>query len=121
MAALRKLSPKELRDFSTVMSVIGDVLVGFSCQPRFFQNGGMRLNGAGELMETVADLVTGYRQAAYNVAKASTPTDSDGVEWRGWTLLGFETDMADDLAALAVTAAETVRDESEARFREQHR
>lgn len=120
MAALRKLGMKELHDFRDVMHVLGEILAGFNCQPRFSTDEGNRLNGAGELMEDVAELVSGYEQAAVNVAKAAAPTGSDAVEWRAWTVLGFEADMADALADFAVTAVHAVRDEAEAKFREQH-
>lgn len=120
MAALRKLGMKELHDFREVMHTVGEILAGFNCQPRFSKDEENRLNGAGELMEDVAELVSGYEQAAVNVAKAATPTSSDDVEWRGWTVLGFEADMADDLADFAVVATKAVRDEAEAKFRERH-
>jgi hypothetical protein len=120
MAALRKLGMKELHDFRDVMHTVGEILAGFNCQPRFSKDERNRLNGAGELMEDVAELVSGYEQAAVNVAKAATPTSSDDVEWRGWTVLGFEADMADDLADFAVVATQAVRDEAEAKFRERH-
>jgi len=113
MAALRKLGMKELRDFRDVMHVIGDVLTGFKCQPRF------RQNGAGDLLEDIADLMSSYEQAAVNVAVAAKPTSSDAVEWRGWTILGFQADMADDLAHFAVLATEAVRNETDAKSHEQ--
>src|SRR5690606_35245361 len=120
-AALRKLGMKELHDFRDVVHVIGDVLAGFTCQPRFgHEDHEHRLNGAGELLEDIAELMSGYEQAAVNVAVAAKPTSSDAVEWRGWTILGFEADMADDLASFAVLATEAVRDEAEAKFRERH-
>ncbi|MGN6548663.1 MAG: hypothetical protein ACTHJ3_02030 [Pararhizobium sp.] len=122
MTTLRKLGMKELHDFRDVMHVIGDVLSGFTCQPRFgHEHHEYRLNGAGELLEGIAELMSGYEQAAVNVAVAAKPTGSDAVEWRGWMILGFEADMADDLAPFAVLATEAVRDEAEAKFREQHR
>jgi len=121
MAALRKMGMKELHDFRDVVHVIGDVLSGFTCQPRFgHEQHEHRLNVAGEMLEDIAELMSGYEQAAVNVAKAATPTGSGAVEWRGWTILGFEADMSDDLAAFAVLATEAVRDEAEAKFREQH-
>jgi hypothetical protein len=121
MTTLRKLGMKELHDFRDVVHVIGDVLSGFTCQPRFgHEHHEHRLNGAGELLESIAELVSGYEQAAVNVAKAATPTSSADVEWRGWTVLGFEADTADDLADFAVVATQAVRDEAEAKFRERH-
>lgn len=119
MTALRKLSMKELHDFRDVVHTVGEILAGFNCQPRFAGDN-HRLTAAGELLEDIAELMSGYEQAAVNVAVAAKPTASRDVEWRGWTILGFEADMADDLADFAVHAAEAVRDEAEAKFRERH-
>lgn len=120
MAVLRKMSMKELHDFREVMHIVGEILAGFSCQPRFSKGEDRCLNSAGELIEDVVELVSGYAQAAVSVAKAATPTGSDAVKWRGWTILGFEADMADDLAGFAVLATRAVSDEAKAKFREEH-
>lgn len=121
MTALRKLGMKELHDFRDVIHVISDVLTGFGCQSRFASDHDEhRSNSAGALLEDIAELMSGFEQAAVNVAVAAKPTASRDVEWRGWTILGFEADMADDLADFAVHAAEAVRDEAEAKFRERH-
>lgn len=114
------MSMKELHDFRDVMHTMSEVISGFCCQPRFSINDDNRYNDAGGALETIAEFLNGYEQAAVNVAVAAKPTSSDDVEWRGWTILGFEADMADDLAPFAVLATEAVRDEAEAKFRERH-
>src|SRR5690606_25133123 len=72
--AMRKMGMKELHDFRDVVHVIGGVLSGFTCQPRFgHEQHEHRLNVAGELLEDIAELMNGYEQAAVNVAKVATP------------------------------------------------
>lgn len=120
MAALRKMSAKELHDFRDVVHTLAEVISGFCCQPRFSREEENNYNEAGGALEGISDFLNSYEQAAVNVAVAAKPTASRDVEWRGWTILGFEADMADDLADFAVHAAEAVRDEAEAKFRERH-
>lgn len=121
MAALRKMSMKELHDIRDVLHTLAEVISGFCCQPRFSREEENSYNDAGSALERIAEFLNSYEQAAVNVAVAEKPVASKDVEWRGWTILGFEADMADDLAPFAVLAAEAVRDEAEAKFREEHR
>ena len=121
MAALRKMSMNELRSVREALHTLSNVASGFLCQPRLSQERGNSYNLAGEALEHIAEFLLGYEQAVVNVAAAARPTAAKEVEWRAWTILGFEADMADDLAAFAVLAAEAVRDEAQAKFREEHR
>lgn len=118
MAALRRLSMKEIRDFRSVMHTLSDVLCGLNCQPRFAK--GDLYNEAGEILDTIIDFINGYEQAAVNVARAAAPVSSREIEWRAWTVIGFEADMADELAPLAVAATEALRD-MQAHVREERR
>lgn len=121
MAELRKMGMKELRDLRNVLYMLAEVLSGFSCQPRFSTEEGNSYNAAGSVLEDICDFLSSYEQAIVNVSMASRPTTSSEVEWRGWTILSFEADCAEDLAPFAVKAAEFVRDEAEARSREARR
>ncbi len=118
MAALRRLSMKEIRDFRSVMHTLSDVLCGLNCQPRFAE--GDLYNEAGEILDTIIDFINGYEQAAVNVARAAMPASPHDIEWRAWTVIGFEADMADELAPLAVAATEALRD-VQAHVREERR
>lgn len=120
MKALRKLDMKGLHDLRDVIHTMAEVLGGILCQPRFSMDDENRYNGAGELLENILEFLNGYEQAAVNVATAAEPSASRDVEWRHWTILGFEADMSDDLAEFAVHAAQAVRDEATAQFRERH-
>ncbi|MCW1840442.1 hypothetical protein [Prosthecomicrobium hirschii] len=120
MEALRKLEMPELHAFRDVLHIIGDVLAAYTYQRRFWrEDWASQLNGAGNLLDGIADLIGSYEQAAVNVAVAAKPTTADAVKCRGWTILGFEADMAGDLVPFAVLATEAVRDEAEARLLEQ--
>ncbi|WQP37590.1 hypothetical protein U8C38_16790 [Sinorhizobium medicae] len=121
MAELRKMGMKELRDLRNVLYTVAEVISGFSCQPRFSTEDGKSYNAAGNVLEGICDFLSSYEQAIVNVSIAAKPTTSSEVEWRGWTILSFEADCAEDLAPFAVKAAEFVRDEAEARSREARR
>ncbi|WP_140426958.1 hypothetical protein [Ensifer aridi] len=121
MAALRKMGMKELRDLRNVLHTVGEVISGFCCQPRFLTEDRNNYNEAGNVLEDICDFLGRYEQAAVNVSVAAKPTTSSEVEWRGWTILGFEADCAEDLLPFAVKVAEAVRDKAEAKSREARR
>ncbi|MQW45564.1 hypothetical protein GHK68_25710 [Sinorhizobium meliloti] len=121
MTALRKMSMKELRDLRSALHTAGELISGFCCQPRFLTEDGNNYNGAGNVLEDICDFLGRYEQAAVNVSVAAKPTTSSEVEWRGWTILGFEADCAEDLVPFAVKVAEAVRDKAEAKSREARR
>ncbi|RVI86922.1 hypothetical protein CN093_17380 [Sinorhizobium meliloti] len=121
MAQLRKMGMKELRDLRKVLYTVAEVISGFCCQPRFLTEDGKNYNAAGNVLEDICDFLGSYEQAAVNISVAAKPKTSSEVEWRGWAILGFEADCAEDLAPFAVKAAEFVRDEAEARSREARR
>ncbi len=112
---------KELRDLRNVLYTVAEVVSGFSCQPRFSTEEGNTYNAAGNVLAVICDFLSSYEQAIVNVSIAAKPTASSEVGWRGWTILSFEADCAEDLAPFAVKAAEFVRDEAEARSREARR
>ncbi|MDE4621714.1 hypothetical protein [Sinorhizobium meliloti] len=120
MAKLRKMSMKELRDFRSVLHSMSEIAAAFSCQTRFSSEDGDNFNDAGNALQDLLEFVSRYEQALINVAKAAEPTASRDVEWRAWTILGYEADCADQLATFAVIASEAVRDEAEARTRERY-
>ncbi|CAH1653434.1 hypothetical protein CHELA1G11_13702 [Hyphomicrobiales bacterium] len=96
MAALRKLDMKELYDFRDAMKVLGNVIAGIGCQPRFAsESHRLRHNAAGELLEDLNELVAGYEQAAVNVAEAAIPSAAEDSRWRHWIMSGFAADMAE--------------------------
>jgi hypothetical protein len=118
--ALRRCDMKGLHDFRSVVRCLSEMLCGFTCQPRFGVADTCKLNAAGELLDDIGDLLLSFEQAAVNVAKASSPADTRSVEYRAWTILGFEADCCDDLSEFAVLAATAARDEAGAAFRERH-
>jgi|GEM_PF-1610962 len=118
MAELREMGMKELRDLRKVLYTVAEVVSGFCCQPRFLTEDGKSYNAAGSVLEDICDFLGSYEQAAVNISVAAKPATSSEVEWRGWTILSFEADCAEDLAPFAVKAAEFVRDEAESRLRE---
>lgn len=118
MAALNGMSMKELRDFRSVVHILSEMLDGFTCQPRFWSDSNKNYqNRAGELLTSLADLMSAYEQATFDVALAAKPTAPDEVEWRNWTVLGYQADVSDDPASFAVLAAEAVRSQIDAKFR----
>ncbi|MDW9358923.1 hypothetical protein [Sinorhizobium meliloti] len=121
MPALRKMGMKELRDLRSALHTAGELISGFCCQPRFLTEDGNNYNEPGSVLEDICDFLGSYEQAAVNVSVAAKPTTSSEVEWRGWTILGFEADCAEDLVPFAVKAAEAVRDKAEAKSREARR
>lgn len=112
---------KELRDLRNVLYTVAEVISGFCCQPRFLTEDGKNYNAAGNVLEGICDFLGSYEQAAVNISAAAKPQTSSEVEWRGWTILSFEANCAEDLAPFAVKAAEFVRDEAEVRSREARR
>ena len=121
MAALRALKMKELNDFRSVMHTISEVLCGFSCQPRFGDEEARDgINNAGRLLNDIIDFINGYEQAAVNIARSAKPATAGEIEYRAWTILGFEADMADGLHDIAITAVQAAKDEAEAAFQERH-
>lgn len=119
MQELRKLDAKGLHDLREVLRIMIEILSAFCCQPRFRIENSCIYNSAGEQIEDIARFFEEYEEAIVNAARAAKPVTPAGVEWKSWTILGFEADMADDLPNFAVHAAEAVREEAEAKFNEQ--
>ncbi|MDW9773065.1 hypothetical protein GOA89_14785 [Sinorhizobium meliloti] len=120
MAKLRKMSMKELRDFRGVLPSMTEITAAFSSQGRFSSDDGSAYNDAGDVVHDLCEFLSRYENALINVAKAAEPTASRDVEWRAWTILGYEADCADELAPFAVIASEAVRDEAAAKTFERY-
>ena len=111
MAALRRMDMKELGNFRDATHTAAEILCGLVSQPRFGDEEARDgMNEAGRLLDDFIDFLNGYEQAAVNVARAARPESATEIERRAWTLIGFEADMIDELAPLAVLAAVAVRD-----------
>ncbi|QEL21731.1 hypothetical protein FQV39_03415 [Bosea sp. F3-2] len=120
MPALRKMRMAELKNLRSALRTLSEVAIGLCCQPRFSDEEDSDLNDAGRTLDYITEFLSAYEQAVVNVAEAAKPVASDDVEDRAWTLLGFQADLTDELSSFAVWAAQAVRDEVEAKFREQH-
>ncbi len=121
VAALRKLSMRELWALREAIRTMFDVLCGIRCQPRFddVARDGYP-NGAGSLLEKLNDWLGGYEQAIANVAKEAKPKTGDEAEWRGHLLVGYLADLNDSLDEISTLAATAARDENRARFHDNH-
>jgi len=121
VAALRKLSMKELWALRDGIRTMFDVLCGIRCQPRFDEAARDGYpNGAGRLLEKLNDWLGGYEQAIVNVAKEAKPKTGDEAEWRGHLLVGYLADLSDSLDEVSVVAATAARNESRSRFHDNH-
>lgn len=121
LAALRKLSMRELWALREAIRTTDDVITGLRCQPRFnekMQNGIHEPNRAGDLLETLNEWLRNYVDAIVNVAKEEKPKTGDEVEWRGHLLVGYLAGMTDSLAEIAALATDVAGDESRARARD---
>jgi len=111
LAALQKLTMRELRALRSVLRTTGEILVAFSCQPRF------EGRGVNDLLLGLRDFISHYEEAAVDVAEAASPASSADIEARAWTLIGDAADLYNGweaLAPIAVIAVEAVRDAGEA-------
>lgn len=121
LAALRKLSMRELWALRDGIRTMFDVLTGIRCQSRFDEATRENYsNGAGILLEKLNDWLGGYEQAIVNVAKEAKPKTGDEAEWRGHLLVGALADLSDDLTEISTLAATVAHDEGRARFRDNH-
>lgn len=123
LAALRKLSMRELWALREGIHTMCDVLSGIRCQPRFneeMHNGIYESNRADELLGELDDWLGGYEQAIANVAEKAKPKTGDEAEWRGHLLVGYRANLNDSLAGISALAATVARDEGHARFRDNH-
>lgn len=100
-----------------VMHVLDSMICGFLCQPRF-NCGDDGVNGAGEVLEGLLDVVHGYDEAIHNIAKAATPTTKDDVYWCGLMILLYEAENHPDLNRFAVIVASLARDAAAVLFRQ---
>jgi hypothetical protein len=116
VAALQKLSMRELCDFRDALHTLASIMDGFGCQPRFSDYPGGKQNGAGDLLDALNMFLRFYEQAAVDVATEAKPGSAREAEDRGWTLLSFAAGFKDDLSAFAVLAAEAARDEAAAKI-----
>lgn len=120
MASLRNLSMQALHDLRTSLRTLNDIAAGIGCQPRFWNYEEQDTNQAGKLIDTICEWLLGYEQAVVNVGTAAEPQDPSEVEMRGWLIVGFEADLSDNLDGLAVTVAQAVKGEADARFRQRN-
>jgi hypothetical protein len=121
LAALRKLSMKELWALREGIRTMFDVLCGIRCQPRFDEAARDGYpNRASSLLEKLNDWLGGYEQAIVNVAKEAKPKTGDEAEWRGHLLVGYLADLSDSLVEVSTEAAEATRAEHHARFHDNH-
>ncbi len=121
MAALRKLSMRELWALYDAIRTMDDVLSGLRCQPRFnekMHNGINEPNKAGDLLEHLNEWLRSYEEAIANMAKTAKPKTGDEVEWRGHLLVGYLADLTDSIADVAALATTMARDEDRARSRD---
>jgi hypothetical protein len=119
VSALQKMSMKELCDLREAIHTIEAVISSINCQPHFGEhmpNGLVDSNTAGDVLDNLSKFLSSYEQAAVNVAIATKPSTVEECRWRSWTILGFETSIAEDLASFAVLAAEAACDKAEADF-----
>uniref|UniRef100_A0A9E7ZR90 Uncharacterized protein n=1 Tax=Bosea sp. NBC_00436 TaxID=2969620 RepID=A0A9E7ZR90_9HYPH len=120
MAALRAMTMGELNSLREALHTLTEVASAIGCQPRFSSDEDNCYNNAGLTLDSIYEFLAAYEQAVVNVAEVAQPKTSIDVEHRAWTRLGFQADMTDGLSSFAVLAAQSVRDEVEAKFREQH-
>lgn len=121
MAVLRELDMKQAFDVRDVMHMLGDILGGVLCQPRFSDNNN-NYNRAGDLLSDLADHFSAVEQAIFNIVADSDLPDTEAeAKWRAWTLVSFEADMTDELSKLAVLVTEGAHDQQMAREQERHR
>lgn len=121
LAALRKLSMKELWALREGIRTMFDVLCGIQSQPRFDEAARDGYpNRAGSLLEKLNDWLGGYEQAIVNVAKEAKPKTGDEAEWRGHLLVGHLADLNDSLDEVSVVAATAARNEGRSRFHDNH-
>lgn len=119
LAALRKLSMRELWALRDGIRTTFDVLSGLTCQPRFNEEtrDGWP-NGAGDLLGKLSDWLGVYEQTIANVAKEAKPTTGMEAEWRGHLLVGYQANQTDSLVEISALAADVARDEARARLRD---
>jgi hypothetical protein len=112
MAGLRGMTMEELRALQSALHTLEEVVAAFTCQPRFNHHkfGDPEPNAAGTAIGKISAFLQVYEQAVVNVAVAAKPTTEWEVMERAWTILAFETLLADDVAAVAARAADIAQD-----------
>lgn len=111
MLALREMDMKSLCDLRKTFNSINEILVALRERSIFASEDGENYNTAGHVLVGISDFLLSYEQAAVNVAKDRPAKSSDDARYRAWTIVGFEADCLDELAAVAAKAAEGARAE----------
>ncbi|UUP19535.1 hypothetical protein [Nitratireductor thuwali] len=109
-STLAKLSMSELFALHSAIQCTSGVVSGLMCQPWFDKDDKNTLNGAGEQLESLLNLLSNLQQTIFETAKDAQPQDPREAEKRAWTMLQYEADLCDvlpDFAARAATLSAT--------------
>lgn len=114
-----QMSAYQLWALQDSIHTLGDIIAGMLCQPKHFV--GDDYSPAGEALENISGWLSTYEQAVVNAAEVLKPANGKDAEWAAWAVLNFEVSCTDDLARLAVSVTNAVRDVQSAKFAEDHR
>jgi hypothetical protein len=120
MAQIRRMTAKELCDLQDAFNTASEVVAGLASQPRFSTDQNT-YNPAGEVIETLCEVLGSYRSAIVNGAKSISTDNAREEKWRWWTQLQYEASMTDGLDDFAVKAVLAVKDMNTVAHREAHR